>query len=357
LLKVVLKENFAQKKMFTMNDILAEIKKLKIVSIIGMGKNVGKTTTMNYLIKQFWGKATLGLTSIGLDGEKFDILSGYKKPRIYVRSGTLIATAKTSLLKGDFTREILRTLPRSTPMGKVIIARALSDGYVELAGPSISREISFVCNTLKELGAEIIFVDGALSRKSLAAPGVTKGVLLATGASISRDFNEVISATINTVELLQTKEEENSEIINIYKDFSKDYKLIFIYTDHMNLIKVDSVIGSSKEILNNLDETIRYVLINGVVTDNLILSIIKSPYAKFMKIVLEDGTKLFLSPGVLNKLHAVGCEISVVKSINLIGITINPYSPEGYEFDKTAYLEELKSKLNYPILNVMDVIK
>ena len=340
-----------------MTSILEEIKKAKTVSIIGMAKNVGKTTTMNYLIKEFWGKATLGVTSIGLDGEEADILSGHKKPRIYISAGTLIATAKESLLKGDITREILEILPISTTMGQIVIAKALSDGYVELAGPSRTSELKLVCNTLKRLGAEIVFVDGALSRKSSAAPLVTNGTLLATGAVISRDLNEAVTETTNTVEFLETKEEDNPEIISIYKEFSKTYKLIFIYTDHIKKLKLDTTLGKYKEILINLDETLRYILINGIVTDDLILHLLKNPYMKSIKIVLADATKLFLSPEVLNKFKALDCEFTVINKINLIALTINPYSPEGYYFDKSIYFEALKSKINCPIINVMDVIK
>ncbi|HEY8805549.1 MAG TPA: M14 family metallocarboxypeptidase [Clostridium sp.] len=48
------------------------IKKYDSISIIGMNKNVGKTTTLNYILSEARGKISLGLTSIGRDGENRD---------------------------------------------------------------------------------------------------------------------------------------------------------------------------------------------------------------------------------------------------------------------------------------------
>ena len=49
-----------------MNDknIFDMIKKYNTISIIGMDKNVGKTTVLNYILSRARGKICLGLTSI-----------------------------------------------------------------------------------------------------------------------------------------------------------------------------------------------------------------------------------------------------------------------------------------------------
>ena len=57
-----------------MTNFLNEINKCKIISIIGLAKNVSKTTTLNYIIKNLEGYR-LGLTSIGRDGEKYDVIT------------------------------------------------------------------------------------------------------------------------------------------------------------------------------------------------------------------------------------------------------------------------------------------
>ena len=69
------------------------------VSLLGMCKNAGKTTTLNRLtggIRRA-GK-TLAVTSIGRDGESTDVVTGTEKPGIFVYAGTLFATS-TDLLR------------------------------------------------------------------------------------------------------------------------------------------------------------------------------------------------------------------------------------------------------------------
>ena len=77
-----------------MRSIFQMVQKYDSISIIGMNKNVGKTTTLNQILKEARGRISLGLTSIGRDGEDQDLVTGAEKPKIYVERGTLIATAK-----------------------------------------------------------------------------------------------------------------------------------------------------------------------------------------------------------------------------------------------------------------------
>jgi len=116
------------------NFIQEKIKDYKIISIIGLAKNVSKTTTLNHIIQTLKGKYILGLTSIGRDGEKYDAITTLPKPRIFVESGVLIATAVQSINNSEAKIEIIKTTGINTPMGKIVIARVLSNGYIELAG-------------------------------------------------------------------------------------------------------------------------------------------------------------------------------------------------------------------------------
>lgn len=67
-----------------MMDTYDLLKDYKRVSIIGMEKNVGKTTVLNQLIEDIGMKKIVGLTSIGRDGEDTDVVTNTHKPRIYV---------------------------------------------------------------------------------------------------------------------------------------------------------------------------------------------------------------------------------------------------------------------------------
>lgn len=123
------------------SNLIQQLQSVRSMSIVGMCKNAGKTTMLNWLLAHSGRGRVLGLTSIGRDGESTDVVTGTEKPSIFVPAGTLIATAKDMLWLGDVTKEILVSTGIPTPLGEVIIMRARSDGYVQLAGPSITTQL------------------------------------------------------------------------------------------------------------------------------------------------------------------------------------------------------------------------
>ena len=67
------------------NDgLLSELStRYKTISIVGMAKNVGKTTALNYLIEEAEDESIrLGITSTGRDGETTDLVTNTDKPRV-----------------------------------------------------------------------------------------------------------------------------------------------------------------------------------------------------------------------------------------------------------------------------------
>ena len=144
------------------DELIRRLNETKTMSIVGMCKNAGKTTMLNWLLTAGHLRGTLGLTSIGRDGESTDVVTGTEKPGIFVREGTLIATAKDMLRLGDVTKEILMTTGIPTPLGEVVIMRARSAGYVQLAGPSITTQLRSVSESFFALGAEKSVIDLSL---------------------------------------------------------------------------------------------------------------------------------------------------------------------------------------------------
>ena len=58
-------------------------------------------------------------------------------------------------------------------MGNIVVVRAITGGYVDIAGPSYNKQIKEILNIMESFGAEISIVDGALGRKSSAIGEVT----------------------------------------------------------------------------------------------------------------------------------------------------------------------------------------
>jgi len=336
-------------------SIFDMINKYDSISIIGMNKNVGKTTTLNHILKEARGRISLGLTSIGRDGEDQDIVTATRKPKIYIERGTVIATAKQCLLNSDITREILKTTGFNTPMGEIIICRALSDGYVELGGPSVNSYMTLICDELKRFGSKLVIVDGALSRKTFASPSITNATILSTGAALSRSMVKVIEETSHTVKLLSLTNEEDSLVLKLANDILDLSRIGIIYRDNtIKMLDVLTALESSKEIIEILDENTSYVVIKGVVSDKLLEDIMKATNKyKGVIFLVEDGTKLFLTMGTLYKFKKQGGIIKTINHINVVCVTCNPKSPYGYEFDKHKFLDGLRNNLNVPVFDVI----
>lgn len=61
------------------------------VSLIGMCKNAGKTTTLNQLIAELKRNGvSFGATSVGRDGESTDLVTNTVKPGILFYKGTIV---------------------------------------------------------------------------------------------------------------------------------------------------------------------------------------------------------------------------------------------------------------------------
>ena len=81
--------------------LLSELStRYKTISIVGMAKNAGKTTALNYLIEEAEDESIrLGITSTGRDGETTDLVTNTDKPRVYLYENTI-----WNPLSSDFTK-------------------------------------------------------------------------------------------------------------------------------------------------------------------------------------------------------------------------------------------------------------
>lgn len=321
------------------------------VSIIGMCKNAGKTTALNRIIHEFIDDArVLALTSIGRDGESSDLVTKTPKPRIYIYEGTIIATAQAAIQLGDITREILDTTGIMTPMGEVIIIRALSDGYVQIAGPSTVEGLIRTSARMRDFGAERTIIDGAISRKSLSTPELCQSVILCTGASYAPDMVKVVKDTAFTARLLSTqKTDVPLEITTRLKDLDEKYILL-----HEGDVLTENEPDSLQKTLRR-NRAIQTILINGALTDAVAAPVLESG-RRDMELITENPSKLLLSRNMYERLNVRDIRIRTIVSSTLSAITINPYSAYGIDFDEKRFKNALLNELagfNCPIINAL----
>ena len=336
-------------------DLIKEvITKYKIISIIGLAKNVSKTTTLNHIIQILNGEYLLGLTSIGRDGEQYDEITSLPKPRIFVEAGTYLATAVQSIKNSEIKSEVIKRTGINTPMGEIQIIKALNGGLVELAGPSINSELKQVCDELLRLGCDMVLIDGAFDRRSYASPLISQATILSTGASVSKRMEEVIDITRHTINLLSLEKEKNSQIRDIANDIFSSAKVGIIKEDlSYKFLDLLTALDSVDLILPDIDSSTKYLVIDGAITDKFLEDLMKkSEFYNRIILLVPDATKLFLSEKTYEIYSKKGGILKVLNKIQIIILTINPTSPLGYEFNKSKFLNELRKGISIPIYDL-----
>lgn len=334
------------------NKMFDIIDKHKSISFIGMSKNTGKTTTLNFFLNEARGKTTLGLSSVGRDGESLDRVTGTEKPKIYVYAGTIVATASTCLKLSDATLEILEITDFSTPMGKIVISRAVSDGFIELAGPSTNWQTKIVMDKMFHYGAEKIFIDGAISRKSLASPSVADATILSTGSSFAKTANAVAQETIHSYRLLTTPECANLPLVDDI-DSDVDCTLVVDTDDNVVFCEDTTIIGNEKKISNYINDQTKFIYTSGAITDSFVDMLLKNTRLRTnLSIVAHNGTKLFINQENMNRITSRKWNLCVINKVTIIAITVNPFSASDYSIDSDLIIRELKKAIDIPIFDV-----
>lgn len=307
----------------TTAELVSRLQQVQSMSIVGMCKNAGKTTMLNWLLAHTGRRQILGLTSIGRDGESTDVVTGTEKPSIFVPAGTLIATAKDMLRLGDVTKEILITTGIPTPLGEVVVMRARSDGYVQLAGPSITAQLREVSCMFFELGATQSIIDGALGRKSLGARNVADGIVLCTGASYNMSMDKVIEDTANFCRL-------------------------------MDLPKADTLPPEATDGLEACLKEHGEAYIAGALTDTMVIPLLRSGLLRSSRLVVADPSKVLLKPDTLDKLAVRDVTLQTKDAARTLCVTVNPVSAYGWKFDKDEFIDRMRQSVKVPVINVKE---
>ena len=319
--------------------------KYKTISIVGMAKNAGKTTALNYLIEEAMDEGVLlGVTSTGRDGETQDLVTGTEKPRVYLDQDTIVAVPSLLYDMADAGLEVIRKTRYSTAIGELLICRVQEAGYVQIAGPVINAEQKLLCEDMLALGCQLILIDGAIDRKSIASPDTSDAIILSTGAVLSRKLSKVVEETAHVVNLYRTPELEVGAVREAIEKNNSDNKIM--------LADAGGRLGASKDINGAIGEETRYIYIPGAFTNSVIADISVSNL-KQVQFVLKDPTKIFISAMDWGRLRKKGFRVSVLKNIEIAAITVNPWSPAGYSFDNRFLLEEMQKAI--PDIPIVDV--
>lgn len=343
-----------------------EILKYKSLSIVGLEKNTGKTECLNYVLRRLEGSGhRLAVTSIGLDGEKVDAVTGTSKPETELYESLIFITSEKHFRQKKLTAEILDISEKSTALGRLITAQALSRGKVILSGPSDTLWTRQMIDRMTSHAVDTTIVDGAISRVSHGSPAITESMILTTGAAVSANIPKLVSHTKFVIELINLAVYGTSETNGIGGTQSHQSHLTHI----TNLLSLQSGIYAidANNTIHNLHipsvfllkehqhELFRYgntLYVAGAVSDRLLDYIRMQKAFKNTTLIVRDFTRLFIKPETYRAFINCGHKIQVLLNAKLIAVCVNPVSPEGYVLNSAELCAGLSEAIRIPVYDI-----
>ncbi len=322
------------------------------VSIVGLEKNTGKTECLSYLIKRVpLERVKVAISSIGIDGERIDQVTGTAKPEVFLREGMLFATSEKHYKKRDIVSEVLDITDERGSLGRIITARALTYGKVMLSGPSttagMKRWMNDVCLKHK---VGLCIIDGALSRMSLASPAISRSVILTTGAALSANIGTLINKSAFAVDLIKlplTEDPLIDNLVNIEKGIWRVGR-----SGELSELNISSAMEIAKADEELVGEA-RAMYLTGALTDRFLNHIGDKLITNNAEIIVRDFSRIFLSQNAFRLFVKRGGRIGVLHRSNLIAVCVNPVAPNGIVLDSERLCYELSSVIGSPVYDII----
>jgi len=314
------------------------------VALVGLAKNTGKTETLAAILAAHARAGlTVGVTSIGRDGEERDVIDPrIAKPRVRLQPGSLVASTGALLRASGVKHERLAKTAVRTPLGEVVIARLEQEGAVEVAGPSAAADVRAVSEAMAGLGARQVLIDGAIDRRAASAPGVAEGLVMATGAVLGEQLAAVVAATAEAVDLVR---------LPLFADGGEAPVPV------PRSVALGAAAQEIAELLRAHRGAQAFAL-EGALSERFLEGVLEARRERAgreLALVAQDPTKVFLTRRGPRWYERQGLSLRVREPIELRAITVNPVAPQSHSFDSVRLRAEISAAVgDVPVVDVRE---
>ncbi len=269
----------------------------RTVAVVGLAKNAGKTTVINHLLEH--GVGSVGLVSLGLDGEARDQLTGLPKPRVRPRPGTLVVS--TSGLADE--RTVRSRLGFRTAVGEVVVTEPPAGEPVVVSGPARLDELDHTVEALFREGASRVVLEGALGRLGPAAPGRAEAVVLAAGVSLANGRDDAALRLRLAVDALALPVTEQAAAITVRHAAGYEAETAAAV----------AASGSAE--------------VEGAVTGPLLERLMRDGVRALL--VAPDATHVMARSQQIARARRAGVELAVRRPVAIAAVTSSPFHPDA----------------------------
>jgi hypothetical protein len=332
-----------------LSDLTASTQRL---ALVGLAKNTGKTQTLTTILAEHARAGMpLGVTSIGRDGEARDVIdSRIEKPRIDLQEGSLLASTDMLLRASGLAHERLARTGVRTPLGEVVIARLSEPGAVEVAGPSTGDDVREVSDTMLDLGAAQVLIDGSIDRRAASSPAIADSLVMATGAVLGEDVEQVAATTIDAVDLVRLQAVDPAEAGGAMSASGAAPVTI------PGRVALSAEPGRIAALLAEHPHTSTFLL-EGALGEGLLQGLLaarRERAGRELTVVARNPTRVFLSAHGPSWYERQGIRIAVLQTIDLRAITVNPVAPQSHRLDSGRLREAIETAIpDVPVLDVL----
>lgn len=333
------------------------------LALVGLAKNTGKTVALAALLSELSAAGRrVGVTSVGRDGEERDVIDvRIEKPPVRMQAGGLVATTDALLRASGLPHELIERTGVRTPLGEVLVARLRGAGTIEVAGPSASRDMRAVTETMLAAGAEQVLIDGAIDRRAASSPQVSDALVMSTGAVLSGEIEEVVRRTVDAVALVRLPSAP-AEVARQYGERPGEQASTLVDEEGRELLRLPPrfvLTAQPQEIAALLSEhpETKRVLVAGALPERFLAELALAARRGRLSLaaVVADPTHAFLSERPPAHYERLGVRIETAQPIDLRALTVNPVAPQSHRFDSAELRERLSAAIeDVRVLDVMD---
>ncbi len=335
------------------------------VALVGLAKNTGKTVALTTLLGELEQQGrTVGVTSVGRDGEEHDVIDArIEKPRVALATGSLLATTDELLRASGLPYELLSATESRTPLGQVLVVRLKGAGIVEVAGPSASQQVRAVGELMLQNDADQVLIDGAIDRRAASAPEVCDGLIMATGAVLGSELEQVVERTAEAVELarlplLAGDGPAAGRARELAESHGGHFSGIVTADGSVQELPARFALRADGAALAELlpeQAAGSYLLIGGALPERLLEALLelRRRRRELPAIVVHDPTRVFVNSHGIGWYRRQGIALHATRSAPLLALTVNPVAPQSHSFDSQRMRDGLSRVLeDVPIVDV-----
>lgn len=331
-----------------------------VIGVVGTAKNTGKTTTLSYLIHHAERRGfRIGITGIGYDGEELDNITFLPKPRLHLPSNTIVTTSEHCLSISTAKYDVLERTGIVTALGEVLILRITQPGLVVVAGPNRKSTLATVAGKMKNIGVDILFIDGSLNR--LAPMAIANKIIFTTGAARNIDIS-MLAEEMKTIERAFSFKASSHKL-------PTSRSIALLEKNKTSTLALTSLLDKDdvSAVLENLTDKSEYVYIPGLISASAMQSLMERLPKTLPEMILADPFTLLLAGeslvvfSLIESFEKKKIRISFASKPRLTAITINPFYPKptGTAFaaayvDKNEMMSRMREAIRTPLFNVKE---